>query len=175
MQVFALIMTVGIGLFIWLVLVLWRNRNLDAIRHLAKSGFTPTKILTVYFQVMCQLGNVLDFSYPGVFGDMIDFFQVRKPLQICRAHCMRVDIFAFVGWLLRDIATLGCCQDLFQRAGAVGVLRHPRLLPPLGDEDFRASADAPALDQLQLRLRQAPAGPQKVPNHATQQGCARSR
>ena len=38
------------------------------LKHFARCAFQPGRILITYSQVTSQLGDVLDFQYPGVFG-----------------------------------------------------------------------------------------------------------
>eukprot|EP01052_Picozoa_sp_SAG31_P015468 SAG31_NODE_994_length_10499_cov_6.293452_6_plen_2190_part_01 len=52
---------------------LWNSGRIESFRYLVKISFIPTKSIVVYFQVMTQLGTVLDFTYPGWFGNVIDF------------------------------------------------------------------------------------------------------
>lgn len=44
-------------------------------KHFARCTFQPGRILITYSQVTSQLGDVLDFTYPGVFGDVIEFLR----------------------------------------------------------------------------------------------------
>ena len=41
------------------------------LKHLLRCAFQPVRILITYSQITSQLGDVLDFSYPGMFGEVI--------------------------------------------------------------------------------------------------------
>jgi hypothetical protein len=42
------------------------------LKHVVRCAAQPTRILITYSQVTSQLGDVLDFQYPGLFGSVID-------------------------------------------------------------------------------------------------------
>jgi hypothetical protein len=46
-------------------------------RHVLRCAAQPTRILITYTQVTSQLGDVLDYSFPGAFGDIV---QILKPI-----------------------------------------------------------------------------------------------
>ena len=58
----------GIALIVGALGKLWKAFQL---KHLFRCAFQPVRILITYSQVTSQLGDVLDFSYPGMFGDVI--------------------------------------------------------------------------------------------------------
>ena len=62
----------GLAVFLYVVAKAWKAFPL---KHLARCAFQPGRILITYSQVTSQLGDVLDFTYPGVFGDVIDFIR----------------------------------------------------------------------------------------------------
>ena len=49
--------------------------NRFQLRHLARVMTDPIKILFTYSQITCQLGDVLNFKYPGLFGDLIELLK----------------------------------------------------------------------------------------------------
>ena len=69
----SLLVLVGIlvGTFVIAAIMasLWKAFSL---KHLARCAFQPGRILITYSQITSQLGDVLDFQYPGVFGDVIE-------------------------------------------------------------------------------------------------------
>jgi hypothetical protein len=54
----------------------WRQFSL---KHVVRCAFGPGRILITYSQITSQLGDVLDFTYPGLFGDVIAFL---KPIMV---------------------------------------------------------------------------------------------
>ena len=71
MLLIAVACTACLGIVLWFFARAWRTRRIEPIRHLVKTGITPAKTLCVYFQVMSQLGQVLEFTWPGLFGKLI--------------------------------------------------------------------------------------------------------
>eukprot|EP01043_Picozoa_sp_COSAG02_P003592 COSAG02_NODE_89_length_38500_cov_61.646910_4_plen_2440_part_00 len=52
------------------------------LKHLARCAFQPGRILITYSQVTSQLGDVLDFRYPGIFGQVVEFIRPIMVRQI---------------------------------------------------------------------------------------------
>jgi hypothetical protein len=59
----------GTMLGIGLIGLIWGRFPL---KHVVRCGAQPARILITYSQVTSQLGDVLDFQYPGLFGSVID-------------------------------------------------------------------------------------------------------
>eukprot|EP01043_Picozoa_sp_COSAG02_P014325 COSAG02_NODE_589_length_19902_cov_119.928939_4_plen_1346_part_00 len=71
----ALIATlVGILLLLFLAGKKWKNFPL---KHVIRCAAQPLRILITYSQVTSQLGDILDFQFPGLFGDVIE---ILRPL-----------------------------------------------------------------------------------------------
>ena len=79
------------------------------LQHVVRCAAQPLRILITYSQVTSQLGDVLDFKYPGLFGDVIE---ALRPIMdvwglLFRAlgpsECFGLQGFA-ARWLLRVIA-----------------------------------------------------------------------
>ena len=68
----SLLLLVGVLLGLALVLAvlgkIWKGLT---IKHILRCAFQPIRILITYSQITSQLGDVLDFTYPGLFGDVI--------------------------------------------------------------------------------------------------------
>ena len=70
--------------------------------------FQPGRILITYSQVTSQLGDVLDFTYPGVFGDVIEFLRPVMDLwglffrALGPSECYGVKGFV-AKWMLRVV------------------------------------------------------------------------
>eukprot|EP01047_Picozoa_sp_COSAG01_P013588 COSAG01_NODE_643_length_14566_cov_31.994194_5_plen_784_part_00 len=60
---------VGIAIVAYFSFKFWEAFTL---KHLLRCMFQPMRILITYSQVTSQLGDVLDFTYPGFFGEVID-------------------------------------------------------------------------------------------------------
>eukprot|EP01047_Picozoa_sp_COSAG01_P016087 COSAG01_NODE_816_length_13389_cov_7.068849_6_plen_1558_part_00 len=102
-------MLVGIGILLFLAGKLWKSFSLQ---HLLRCSVQPARILITYSQVTAQLGDVLNFNYPGLFGDVLDFL---KPIMdiwglLFRAlgpsECFGVQGFS-ERWLLRVVGLPG--------------------------------------------------------------------
>eukprot|EP01047_Picozoa_sp_COSAG01_P020513 COSAG01_NODE_1169_length_11408_cov_35.108056_3_plen_2198_part_00 len=78
------------------------------LKYLLRCSIQPIRIVITYAQVTTQLGDVLDFSYPGVFGDVIEFL---KPIMDVFGLLFRAmgpsECFGIQGftsrWLLRVV------------------------------------------------------------------------
>ena len=62
----------GVALAVYVLSRVWKSFPL---KHLARCAFQPGRILITYSQVTSQLGDVLDFRYPGIFGQVIEFIR----------------------------------------------------------------------------------------------------
>ena len=77
-------------------------------KHFARCVFQPGRILITYSQVTSQLGDVLDFTYPGVFGDVIEFLRPVMDLwglffrALGPSECYGVKGFV-AKWMLRVV------------------------------------------------------------------------
>eukprot|EP01047_Picozoa_sp_COSAG01_P029060 COSAG01_NODE_1979_length_8743_cov_18.850069_6_plen_1614_part_00 len=65
-------MILGAVVFIFAFSKIWRT---FALKHVLRCSAQPLRILITYSQVTGQLGDILDFQFPGLFGDVIDFLQ----------------------------------------------------------------------------------------------------
>ena len=78
------------------------------LKHLARVAFQPGRIIITYSQVTSQLGDVLDFTYPGVFGDVIEALRPVMDLwgllfrALGPSECFGVQGFT-AKWLLRVV------------------------------------------------------------------------
>ena len=66
---------VGLILVVCILGKVWKGLT---IKHILRCAFQPIRILITYSQITSQLGDVLDFTYPGLFGDVI---KALKPLM----------------------------------------------------------------------------------------------
>lgn len=95
----------GVGLVLWIVSKVWKAFPL---KHLARCAFQPGRILITYSQITSQLGDVLDFAYPGVFGDVIEALRPVMDLwgllfrALGPSECFGLKGFT-ARWLLRII------------------------------------------------------------------------
>jgi hypothetical protein len=67
-----LLLAIIIGVIAAVLWIMARVWIAFPLKHLARCAFQPGRILITYSQVTSQLGDVLDFQYPGVFGDVIE-------------------------------------------------------------------------------------------------------
>ena len=82
------------------------------LQHIFRCAFQPMRILITYSQVTSQLGDVLDFQYPGIFGDVI---AALKPIMDIWGLLFRAlgpsECFGLHGftsrWLLRVVGLPG--------------------------------------------------------------------
>jgi hypothetical protein len=78
-------------------------------RHVVRCAAQPTRILITYTQVTSQLGDVLNYSFPGAFGDIVRVF---KPILDIWGVLFSIvgpsECFGMKGytsrWLLRVVA-----------------------------------------------------------------------
>jgi hypothetical protein len=98
-------MIIGVALFLALLGKVWKGFPL---KHLLRCSIQPARILITYSQVTSQLGDVLDFQYPGLFGDVLT---ALKPVMdvwgllfraIGPSECFGVQGFTS-RWLLRVV------------------------------------------------------------------------
>jgi ABC-type branched-subunit amino acid transport system substrate-binding protein len=98
-------MIAGLALILGVAAKLWKGFPL---KHLLRCSVQPMRILITYSQVTTQLGDVLNFAYPGIFGDVLDFL---KPIldiwgllfrALGPSECFGVSGFTS-SWLLRVI------------------------------------------------------------------------
>ena len=61
--------TAGVVFGLALLASLWKAFTL---KHFLRCAFQPLRIFITYTQVTSQLGDVLDFTYPGMFGEVIE-------------------------------------------------------------------------------------------------------
>ena len=73
-------MIAGLALILGIAAKLWKGFPL---KHLLRCSVQPMRILITYSQVTTQLGDVLNFAYPGIFGDVLDF--LKPILDICKS------------------------------------------------------------------------------------------
>ena len=66
----------GVTVAVYVFSKAWKSFSL---KHLARCAFQPGRILITYSQVTAQLGDVLDFRYPGIFGQVIEFI---RPIMV---------------------------------------------------------------------------------------------
>ena len=95
----------GLALVLGVVSKLWAGFPL---KHLLRCSVQPMRILITYSQVTTQLGDVLNFVYPGIFGDVI---AILKPIldiwgllfrALGPSECFGVQGFTS-SWLLRVV------------------------------------------------------------------------
>ena len=97
-----------------LIFLTCRTWQMFSLKHLARCMFQPGRILITYSQVTSQLGDVLDFTYPGLFGEIIEFLRPVMDLwgllfrALGPSECYGIKGFT-AKWLLRIVAMPLAC------------------------------------------------------------------
>ena len=110
-----LAMMAGTLLVMKLLSMIWTQFTL---KHLIRVMFQPGRILITYSQITTQLGDVLDFNYPQLFGDVMDAIRPVMDLwgilfrALGPSECFGIRGFR-AKWLLRvlglpGLMTSGC-------------------------------------------------------------------
>ena len=98
-------MILSIAVICYIVSRFWKAFTL---KHFARCAFQPGRIVITYSQVTSQLGDVLDFTYPPLFGSVIDALRPIMDLwgllfrALGPSECFGIQGFASK-WLLRVI------------------------------------------------------------------------
>ena len=110
-QSFLVLLAVVVCVFVAFFLLgkKWRNFPL---KHVIRCSAQPLRMLITYSQVTSQLGDILDFNFPGLFGDVIEFL---RPLIDLWGLLFRAlgpsECFGFAGfnsrWYLRVLGLPG--------------------------------------------------------------------
>lgn len=66
----------GMLVFFGIISLIWGSFPL---KHVVRCAAQPLRILITYSQVTSQLGDVLNFQYPGLFGDVIE---MMRPIMV---------------------------------------------------------------------------------------------
>jgi hypothetical protein len=104
-----LVVIVSVAAVGWLTGKIWSGFQL---KHLARCAFQPARILITYSQITSQLGDVLDFQYPGIFGDVIGALRPVMDLwgllfrALGPSECFGLKGFT-ARWLLRVVGLPG--------------------------------------------------------------------
>ena len=100
-----------VGMIVALVVVVYfaaKSWKAFSWKHFARCSFQPGRILITYSQITSQLGDVLDFTYPGVFGDVIEALRPIMDLwgllfrALGPSECFGIKGFT-AKWLLRIV------------------------------------------------------------------------
>ena len=102
-----------VGMIVALVVVVYfaaKSWKAFSWKHFARCSFQPGRILITYSQITSQLGDVLEFKYPGIFGAMIE---AMRPVMDAWGLVFRAlgptECFGLAGfqskWMLRVIGS----------------------------------------------------------------------
>ena len=69
------VLIVALAGILLLLLLVGRKWKTFPLKHVIRCSAQPLRMLITYSQVTSQLGDILDFQFPGLFGDVIEFLR----------------------------------------------------------------------------------------------------